>query len=103
MLAGYAKTFSLNEHEIEVLPVLLMSRVATSLVMGLYSHHFKSSDDAGCGENQVKKEEKEGEFQDNTAYLLKSQETGWNILEAFIRETPEKLANAYAGIFAHHL
>ena len=103
MLAGYAKTFSLNEHEIKVLPVLLMSRVATSLVMGLYSHHFKSSDDAGCGENQVKKEEKEGEFQDNTAYLLKSQETGWNILEAFIRETPEKLANAYAGIFAHHL
>jgi len=68
--------------------------VATSLVMGLYSHHFKANDEAD--------EEKEGEFQDNTAYLLKSQETGWNILKAFIRETPEKLANRYEGIFAHH-
>ena len=94
MLAGYAKSFSLNEFEIKVLPVLLMSRVATSLVMGLYSHHFKANDEAD--------EEKEGEFQDNTAYLLKSQETGWNILKAFIRETPEKLANRYEGIFAHH-
>ena len=77
-------TFTLNEHEIKVLPVLLMSRVATSLVMGLYSHHFKA-DDTVSDNNEEK--DKEEEFQDNTAYLLKSQQTGWNILKAFVQET----------------
>ena len=45
--------------------------------------------------------DKEEEFQDNPAYLLKSQQTGWNILKAFVQETPEKLATAYAGIFGY--
>jgi len=98
MLEGVAMTFTLNEHEIKVLPVLLMSRVATSLVMGLYSHHFKA-DDTVSDNNEEK--DKEEEFQDNTAYLLKSQQTGWNILKAFVQETPEKLATAYAGIFGY--
>ena len=98
MLEGVAMTFTLNEHEIKVLPVLLMSRVATSLVMGLYSHHFKA-DDTVSDNNEEK--DKEEEFQDNTAYLLKSQQTGWNILKAFVQETPEKLATAYARIFGY--
>ena len=42
-------------------------------------------------------------FDETIRMAMYENPTGWNILEAFIRETPEKLANAYAGIFAHHL
>ena len=60
----------------------------TSLIMGLYSHHFKVNDD----------EKDENEYQDNSDYLLKSQVTGWGILSKFVNETPEKLVQKYEEI-----
>jgi hydroxylysine kinase len=88
LLSGYNEIYTLNKYEIEVLPILVITRMITSLIMGLYSHHFKVNDD----------EKDENEYQDNSDYLLKSQVTGWGILSKFVNETPEKLVQKYEEI-----
>ena len=93
MFLGFTSKYSLTPHEIKALSALVMARMVTSLVMGLYSHHFgyKENDDneKNCAEEK---------FQDNTDYLLKTQQTGWSVLECFVREGPTKLEKKYSSL-----
>lgn len=79
LLRGYLRVASLSEHELRLLPHLVMGRVIARALITTW---------------------RAAQFPDNQTYILRNTQQGWDQLDWFLDRSPNEISESFSSMFA---